>query len=246
MASPADDPNVNRRALLATVGLVVPTLLVATACSREGDDKDEKEGGEEQEVAANEDLMREHGVLRRILIVYREAAPLVASSAKVDAAALNRAATLFRTFGEQYHEKLLEEGHVFPAVRKAGGDAARYPDLLVAQHERGRQLTDYIIDQTKGGSIATGQAEGLAKAMTGFSRMYEAHAAREDTIVFPSFKKALGKQYKELGEQFEEIERKQFGGDGFDMALDKVTNIEGALGLADLARFTAAPPPATA
>src|SRR3546814_17103022 len=77
----------------------------------------------EGEVTANEDLMREHGVLRRILIVYRETAPkLVANSAGVDAAALANAATIFRTFGERYHEKLLEEQHIFPIVRKAGGE----------------------------------------------------------------------------------------------------------------------------
>src|SRR3546814_18092495 len=75
------------------------------------------------EVTANEDLMREHGVLRRILIVYRETAPkLVANSAGVDAAALANAATIFRTFGERYHEQLLEEQHIFPIVRKDGGE----------------------------------------------------------------------------------------------------------------------------
>jgi hypothetical protein len=133
-----DDPNVNRRALLATAGLVVPALLVTAACSRGGGEGGDgkggkKEGGEAEEVTPNEDLMREHGVLRRILIVYREAAPLVMASGKVDVGALNRAATLFRDFGEQYHEKMLEEAHVFPAVQKAGGPAAQLPAILVAQ-----------------------------------------------------------------------------------------------------------------
>src|SRR3546814_3987840 len=46
------------------------------------------------------------GVLRRILIVYRETAPkLVANSAGVDAAALANAATIFRTFGERYQDR---------------------------------------------------------------------------------------------------------------------------------------------
>src|SRR3546814_7454102 len=85
-------------------------------------------------VTANEDLMREHGVLRRILIVYRETAPkLVANSAGVDAAALANAATIFRTFGERYHEQLLEEQHIFPIVRKAGGEGGALVDTLLAQ-----------------------------------------------------------------------------------------------------------------
>jgi hemerythrin superfamily protein len=70
--------------------------------------------------------------------------------------------------------------------------------------------------------------------------MYEPHAAREDTVVFPAFKKAVGEErYSELGEQFEEIEKHEFGGDGFDMAVDKIAEIERALGTADLAAFTA-------
>lgn len=246
MSSHTDQP-FDRRALLATGGLVIPALMMTAACSRGGADeggKGEKEGGE-QEVTANEDLMREHGVLRRILILYREVAPRIETDpAKVDVAAVATAATLFRDFGEQYHEKMLEEQYIFPAVRKAGGQVAALPDILLVQHARGREITNYILDQTKGGRIGTAQAAPLAKAMVGFSRMYEAHSAREDTLIFPAFKKAFSEsQFKELGEKFEDIEKKQFGGDGFDMAVDKVAQAEQALGIADLATFTPPPPP---
>lgn len=85
----------------------------------------------------------------------------------------------------------------------------------------------------------------MAKALTAFSRMYDPHTAREDTIIFPAFKKVVGpKRYDELGDQFEAIERKEFGGDGFDMAVDKVAELERRLGTADLSSFTAPPPPA--
>lgn len=242
--------DLNRRVLLATGAVLLPAALATAACSRESDGKGEagerEEGGGEEEVTANEDLMREHGVLRRILVLYREVAPRIETNAAgVDVAAIATAATLFRDFGEQYHEKMLEEQYIFPAVRKAGGQVAALPDILLAQHARGREITAYVLDQTKGGRIATGQAASLAKAMIGFSRMYEAHSAREDTIVFPAFKKAFSKdQFKELGEKFEEIEKKQFGADGFDMAVDKVAQAEQALGIADLASFTPPPPAA--
>ena len=233
-----------RASLVAVGGVLVPALMLAD-CARAAstDAGNEEKSGGEGEVTANEDLMREHGVLRRILIVYREAAPRIAADpASIDAGALATAASLFRAFGEQYHEQKLEEQHIFPAVAKAGGPAAGLVDTLKAQHQRGREITDFILDQTRGGRIPTGQGAAMARAMRGFTRMYEAHAAREDTIVFPAFKQALGqKRYDELGEQFEEIERQQFGGDGFDMAVRKVAGIEQALGLADLAAFTAPP-----
>jgi hypothetical protein len=69
--------------------------------------------------------------------------------------------------------------------------------------------------------------------------MYENHAAREDTIVFPAWKKAIGDgAVKEMGDKFEEIEKQQFGGDGFDMAVRRIAEIEQTLGLTDLAQFT--------
>jgi hypothetical protein len=43
-----------------------------------------------------------------------------------------------------------------------------------------------------------------------------------------------------MGEQFENIERKTFGGDGFDIYLDKVADLEKRLGIYDLAKFTPA------
>jgi hypothetical protein len=34
----------------------------------------------------------------------------------------------------------------------------------------------------------------MARTLRAFSRMYEPHAAREDTIVFPAFKKTMGEK----------------------------------------------------
>ncbi len=202
-----------------------------------------REEGEKKEVGAVEDLMREHGVLRRVLLVYAETAPRLRDKPEsVDAGALNKAARLFRDFGEEYHEKKLEEAYIFPRVRKAGGEAAAMVETLLEQHRRGREITQFVIGATAGGRLATANAAALARAFDDFARMYENHAAREDTVLFPAWKKALrAKELSELGERFEDIERQQFGGDGFNIAVRQVAEIEAALGLADLAKFT--PPP---
>ena len=53
--------------------------------------------------------------------------------------------------------------------------------------------------------------------------MYEHHAAREDTVVFPAWKDALSaNQLDEMGETFEEIENQQFGKDGFEDAVAQI------------------------
>jgi hemerythrin-like domain-containing protein len=231
----AEIPKARRRSVLAiTAGLIVAGGTVGSGIA-----------AGEKKIGATEDLMREHGVLRRVLLVYREsAAKLRSDTAKVDPKPLHRAATLFHAFGEDYHEKKLEEAHLFPVVRKAGGPAASYIDVLIAQHNRGREITDYILAVTGKGSIAAGDTEPLAQIFDNFALMYENHTAREDTIVFPAWKAALsGRQLDEMGEKFEDIERQQFGKDGFDDAVKQIGQIEEALGFSDLAQFTAPTPP---
>ena len=232
--------NVRRRLVIAAcAGLVLagPRAQIAAAAERHDDD--------EKEVGAVEDLMREHGVLRRAILVYRDAAAkLRATPASLDPDLLRRTAVLFRAFGEDYHEKKLEEAHIFPTIKKAGGPAAAYVDVLLAQHLRGRELTDYILAVVAKGAAASGDAETLARVLDNFELMYEHHAAREDTVVFPAWKDALSAhQLDEMGEMFEEIEHRQFGKDGFEDAVAQIAHIEQALGIADIARFTAPPPP---
>jgi len=196
------------------------------------------------EVTATEDLMREHGVIRRALLVYFEVIPKLRQNlSSVGAAALRQTAQLFRTFGEDYHERMLEEQHIFPLIRKQGSELKRYADILTEQHNRGREITDYVLAVTNGPKISSAHAEPLAKVFESFVRMYQNHAAREDTIVFPAWKKNFSdKQLDEISDQFEDIEHKMFGKDGFEDAEKKISGIEAALGFADLAQFTAPAP----
>ena len=61
-----------------------------------------------QEVSAIEDLMREHGVVARILLIYEAIAD---STKPFDSAVLKEAAQIMQSFIESYHEKLEEELH---------------------------------------------------------------------------------------------------------------------------------------
>jgi len=242
----------NRRYLLTGIGSLIIGLILSGCFKSNGSismqtepsykqDKEAKGG----EVTATEDLMREHGVLRRALLVYSEiAARLRSNPSAVAPDALQKTARLFRAFGEEYHEKKLEEAYIFPAVKRAGGKAAVYPDILIAQHKRGRQITDYILAVTQKARLDANDAEPLARSLESLVRMYRAHASREDTIVFPAWKQTLtAKQLDEMNDKFEEIEHQQFGEDGFENAVRQMSEIESELGLADLAQFTAAPPP---
>ena len=235
------ESNSTRRQFIHTSTIISAGLLLA-GCGG----ADENQMGEE--VTATEDLMREHGVLRRALLVYSAAAIKLRSNPSTIAPdAIEKTAKLFKAYGEEYHEKKLEEAFIFPAVRKGGGEAASYPDILIAQHNRGREITDYIISVTQDAKLVPGNSEQLARALEGFVLMYRNHAAREDTIIFPAWKQTMtGKQLDEMNDKFEDIEHEQFGEDGFEDALKQISAIESSLGLSDIAQFTAPPPPTVA
>jgi hemerythrin-like domain-containing protein len=101
-----------------------------------------------------------------------------------------------------------------------------------------------VLAVTNGPKIGAMHTAPLTKALEGLVLMYQNHAAREDTIVFPAWKKNYtNKQLDEIADQFEDIERKMFGKDGFEDAEKKISHIEDMLGLRDLAQFTPPPPP---
>jgi len=233
--------------IIAACGKGAPEI-AANANSASAPDKgtkNDKHDPDSKEVEAVEDLMREHGILRRALLVYGEAALRIRkNAADVSPEALKKTATLFRSFGEDYHEKRLEEAFLFPRIKEkaAGTEAANYVDILIEQHNRGREITDYILSVTSGPKIGADAAK-FADLLTGFVRMYEHHAAREDTIIFPAWKDAVTPdEYDDLSDIFEDIEYEQFGEDGFENAARQMSDIEASLNLSDIGQFTAPQP----
>jgi hemerythrin-like domain-containing protein len=189
----------------------------------------------EEEVTPNEDLMREHGVLRRLLLVYEEISRRAAAGG-LPLAQLAAASGLIRRFIEEYHEKL-EEDYVFPVFEKAG----RLADLtavLRAQHEAGRAITGQLQEVAAHGVADTPASQRVSLSIAQFLRMYRPHAAREDTVLFPQFARVAGQEkYRELGEVFEDKEHELFGQAGFEDIVAEVESIEKDLGIYELAQF---------
>jgi len=199
----------------------------------EKDQNEKNEAGDEAEVTPGEDLMQEHGVLERVLLVYGEAARRIDRAEALDPGLVTAAAGIVHRFVEEYHEKQ-EEEFVFPRLEAAGRETALVA-VLRRQHARGREVTDEIVRRAGAGKPDAALA-GLLRA---FERMYRPHAAREDTVLFPAFRDIVGgRAYVELGERFEDREHETFGAHGFEDAVAEVARIETALGIADLAQFT--------
>jgi hemerythrin-like domain-containing protein len=191
---------------------------------------------EADEVTPAEDLMREHGVLRRVMYLYDDAALRLDAQREVPLDALASCAGIIRRVIEDYHEKL-EEDFLFPRYEQAG-KLADLTAVLRRQHLAGRELTAQITALAKA-SLAAADRATLALALRRFNHMYRPHAAREDTVLFPIFRELVGKHaYQELGEQFEAKETAMLGDHGFEKAVADVARLEQAFGLDDLAKLT--------
>jgi hemerythrin-like domain-containing protein len=93
-------------------------------------------GKQEEEVSPGEDLMREHGVLRRVMLVYDEAVRRLHAGQQVPLDAVAAGAGIVRRVIEDYHEKL-EEDFLFPRFEKAG-ELTDVVAVLRTQHRAGR------------------------------------------------------------------------------------------------------------
>jgi hemerythrin-like domain-containing protein len=189
-----------------------------------------------EEISPGEDLMREHGVLNRVLLVYEEGARRLDGQEDPRPDVLAAAAALIRRFIEGYHEKL-EEAQLFPRFEKAG-KLVDLVSVLRQQHAAGRAVTDEIVKLAVSG-IAGAERSRLATSLRKFVRMYRPHEAREDTVLFPAFHDLVSqKEYERLGDQFEDEEHRLLGDGGFEKAVAEVAQLEQALGIFELAKFT--------
>lgn len=225
-----------RRHLVFKASLCGVAFAASASLPMLAEQKKQAGDNEKEEVSTNEDLMREHGILKRVLLAYDEVIRRIRADQDFPPQSVIDSANIIRKFIEDYHEKL-EENYLFPRFRKAG-KLVHLTDVLYAQHQAGRRVTARIVT-TAQSLKSKDDRNRLADDLHVFVRMYAPHEAREDTVLFPELHKIVSRhEYDSLGEQFEKIERQTFGGDGFDIYVDKVAAVEKQLGIYDLAQFT--------
>jgi hemerythrin-like domain-containing protein len=225
-----------RRLLLlggAFTAIAAPAVLVKPAFAAKEAPKKEAD----EEVTPPEDLMREHGVLDRVLLLYEAGMRKFSSNEDFDSGLLTQSAEIIRDFINNYHEKS-EETHVFPRFRKAG-KMTDLVDTLLRQHEAGRKVTERILKLAPSGRNNGDDRKQLIGSMQSFITMYRPHAAREDTDLFPKLKDVVSPhEYDAMAEDFEKEEHRLFGEDGFEKMAARVADLEQKMGIHDLNRFT--------
>ncbi len=193
---------------------------------------------EDFEIPLTEDLMREHGILNRVLLIYEEIIRRIESATHFPASVLSDAVGIIKSFIEDYHE-MLEENYIFPLFEKNKKEV-RLVRTLKNQHNKGREITAKLktIVTTKK-SFDSKDKKVIKSLLQKFITMYRPHEAREDTVLFPQVRSLISeKEFEDLGEKFEDLEHKLFGQNGFEHMVDKVATIEKKLGIYQLEQFT--------
>lgn len=222
-----------RRLLAAGAGTLLGLLPAAAAGAAAKKELDPDAG-----VTAPEDLMKEHGVLNRCLLIYESGIARLHANQDVPPAVFNHTARLVKKFVEEYHEKN-EENFIFPVFVKAG-KLTDLVETLKTQHKAGRTVTAEIIRLSEPDQFRDkANQQRIIKAVQAFIRMYRPHEAREDTVLFPAFRTILTpKQVESLGGRMEEAEHKVLGDEGFEKSVAQVAAIEKQLGIYDPKQFT--------
>src|SRR6266487_3473586 len=160
----------NRRVFLRS-GIIFSGAALAGAALLRGGENDKQ--SKEIEVGPPEDLMREHGVLKRVLLIYGEALRRLYAKQDLLPEALADAAGIIRSFVEDYHEKL-EEDFLFPRFEKAN-QLVDLVKVLREQHQAGRRVTDITTRFAKLQSLKNeSERTQLVNSMQQFIRMRRA------------------------------------------------------------------------
>jgi len=224
-------------AMLAGAALALPALSSVAEAAKKPKTKLPAKPPESG-ISPTEDLMREHGVLSRVLLVYEQLVTDLGEGRSVQAELFASSARLIQRFIEGYHEKL-EEEQVLPRLEKAR-KLSDLTTVLRDQHKKGRKLTSEILkNATAAGLGSSGRRQDLIEAVPRFTRMYRPHAAWEDTVLFPAFHQLFtAEEFEKLGDLFEEQEHQMLGTGGFETTVAELGQLEKAAGIDRLSFFT--------
>ncbi len=219
----------SRRSFIALAGATGAGVLAG--CSEFG--KPRGDAGTAIEIVAPQ-----HGVLYRAIAILEEIKGGMDARMDLPPEIIGGTVEMFRLFIVDYHQQM-EEKHIYP-VFDAAGKMSGMVGVLREQHAAGNQLIETLRELCGGFSAKDlEKRRRMASAIHLFSRMYRAHAVREDTELLPLLHRIMPpKAYAELGSALQKAENEFLGQNGFEETIRKLTGYENILGIGDLATFT--------
>ena len=181
-----------------------------------------------------EDLMQEHGILDRLLLIYEETIKRIDNKDPFHLSIVIQATQIIQSFIEKYHEKL-EEEYIFPLFIAHRKDV-RLVRALNRQHQKGREITAQILALTTGKKTVDQKVKRMLKElMQKYISLYRPHMAREETQLFPNLRSIIThKEFDQLAKKCEKKEEQILGKNGFARIVQKIAHLEKQLGIYSL------------
>jgi hypothetical protein len=171
----------HRRDFLAgTVALGASGLAGAGALAFGKDPKSAGKGAAEEAIGVSpvEDLMREHGVLKRVLLIYEEGLRRLDAKQDVPLKALADGARIIRSFIEDYHGKLEEDlSAAWSMACWIAVEASRLPSAT----SLGRQITTFVFLGSPGKGLGMSSTVAACTAAGETSRRMPHGPSRKDS-----------------------------------------------------------------
>jgi hemerythrin-like domain-containing protein len=222
-----------RREVLAGIGGVGATLTFG--CSAEAV-RSREEPSPRLDSSPAENIMREHGLIHRLMLIYEELADRIEGRKTVPPGTFLNVTNLVDQFVGSHHERL-EEEYIFP-ILEGENDPTELIKVLRKQHLRGRELATEVYELAGGReTITKAQRTKLSELARGYSRMYRAHAAREDTVLFAALTETIpATQLTKMAARFKKEEAPE--ANRFDRTVQEVASLEKQLDMHSLAGYT--------
>jgi len=218
-------------------------LCLFTACSLYADDDQINpppitQSQQVTSVDPIQDLQKDHGLFRRLLLIYDEMTRIINSGQDFDTSQLQNAANIVASYFENFHE-MLEETYIFPVFIQ-NQQMVDLVNTLQQDHATGRTITQSILLQCQTGDLQSPQTlQTISNSLQQYVTILRPHLAKEESQLFPLFQNLTTQQnYDVIGELFAGQEIDTFGQNGFTSISNQVSAIEQALNMTTLAQPT--------
>jgi hemerythrin-like domain-containing protein len=190
-----------------------------------------------EEISATEELASEHGMLDRIMLAMDRKLKMAGAGGKADLSVINMGCGMIKQLVDQHH-MVVEEEHIYPRFENT--ELADFADVLKNQHNEMRKMVSRMENLSKTGAVRDrSEMEELNRLFRDFHDMVMAHAAWEQTVLFPVMAGTWSKdELEELKEKQEEHEKKLLGKDATEKAYTMLMDLEKSAGISGLDDFT--------
>lgn len=186
-----------------------------------------------EKISATEELTMEHAELTRILLAMDNCMKAAGKSPKSSLRPVVQACDMINQLVVKHHMQI-EEDYIYPKFE--GTELADFAKVLKDQHGEARKLVAKMENLSKGGRPDMGE---LQTAFKDFKDMITAHAAYEETCLFPAMNGTWSdRDLADLREKQEEAEKKMLGEDAAQKVYSMLGDLESSCGVEGLRDFT--------